>query len=386
MKKETGRPVTGLLLKSLLRRRVSSLTLVAVLFAATFAGIILYGLQGRQEAAIGEMVANTQIRCLVTNAKGSGVDDLNVMSAYVNMLTGRRHSRGCYLDEYVKDLRAMSREELPSGTWLYRVYTQDSDPDLQEISGNTVTYHEGWSGDCFSGAQPVCLVTGDLLDFVEDGYITVTRKNGTALSLEVIGVVIGQVKQRIYCPFYLPWGEDEAFLLTSCSFSIGDNARLEESKKALYEYFRHPDPAVANDPLTAGLLVQDEIYLKSLEKLRGNLTILRIILPVLVSITGCVGFLSGYLSNRRRKKEFAVMRCIGVSRRGVFLQVFSEQAILALVGCILGVVLGMLLGETFSPDVVAMIALILAVDLLGAALAALQISSVNVMKLMKVEE
>ena len=64
--------------------------------------------------------------------------------------------------------------------------------------------------------------------------------------------------------------------------------------------------------LTAGLLVQDEIYLNSLKELQDNLSILRVILPALVVITGCVGFLSAYLTNRRRKKELAVMRCIGL--------------------------------------------------------------------------
>ena len=132
--------------------------------------------------------------------------------------------------------------------------------------------------------------------------------------------------------------------------------------------------------------MQDEIYLKSLKKLQDNLAILRIILPALVVITGCVGFLSAYLTNRRRKKELAVMRCIGIKRSGVFRQVFFEQSLLAVCGCGSGILLGFLLKESFFFAIWVILGTLLAVNLLGAAIAALQISSVNVMKLMKVEE
>ncbi len=80
------------------------------------------------------------------------------------------------------------------------------------------------------------------------------------------------------------------------------------------------------------------------------------------------------------------MRCIGIKRRGVFWQVFLEQGLLAVCGCGVGLLLGLLMGEALSSGALGLIAILLAIDLLGAAVAALQISSVNVMELMKVEE
>lgn len=395
MKRKKSNAQLTIMLKTLLRRKTGSIILVAVMLIATLACIILHGLQARQVAAIADMQDNTQIRCTVTNAQGSGLDQLEVGSFFVDMLTGLRHSRDCYLDEYVKDVYATAWEKLswPAGAELHRIYTVDSDPSLQAINGGGVEFYAGWSAECLQESKPVCLVTPDLLaeaqsDSSGKTFVTVVRENGNETDLEVIGTVTGAISSRVYCPFYanLHEGESEAFPMASCSFTIRDNHILQESKQALYEYFDHPSPSQTNTFTTAGLLVHDEIYLQSLKELQDNLVMLRVVLPVLILITGCVGFLSSYLSNRRRKKELAVMRCIGIKRRGVFWQVFLEQGLLAVCGCGVGLLLGLLLGEALSSGALGLIAILLGIDLLGAAVAALQISSVNVMELMKVEE
>lgn len=395
MKKKLLHPRAAVTLKMLLRRKGSSIVLTTAMLAATLASIILCGLQARQEAAIAEMVENTQIRCTVTNARGSGVDNLEVGSFFVDMLVGLRHGRGCYLDEYVKDVRALAWEELaqPAGSEVRRIYSTDSDSDLSAINGGAVHFYDNWSEECFLGNEQVCLVTEDLLEETQadssgDIYVTLVRKGGTEVMLKVIGTVAGQMSQRIYCPFYtdLQNGDSEAFPLASCSFTIRNNQLLEESKQNLYEYFAHPAPLASNNYTTAGLLVHDEIYLSSMEEFENNLSLLRLILPVLVIITGGAGFLSAYLTNRGRQKEFAVMRCIGIKRLSVFLQVFLEQSFLAVCGCGVGMILGLLFGENIFLSTLGLVAVLLAVCLLGAAGAAWQISSVNVMKLMKVEE
>lgn len=395
MKKKLVHPRAAVTLKMLLRRKGSSIVLATAMLAATLASIILCGLQARQEAAIAEMVENTQIRCTVTNARGSGVDNLEVGSFFVDMLVGLRHGRDCYLDEYVKDVRALAWEELaqPAGSEVRRIYSPDSDPDLSAINGGAVHFYDGWSEECLMGSEQVCLVTEDLLEEAQaDGsgevYVTLVRKGGTEVMLKVIGTVAGQMSQRIYCPFYtdLQNGDSEAFPLASCSFTIRNNQLLKESKQNLYEYFAHPAPLASNSYTTAGLLVHDEIFLSSMEEFENNLSLLRIILPVLVIITGGAGFLSAYLTNRGRQKEFAVMRCIGIKRLSVFLQVFLEQSFLAVCGCGVGMILGLLFGENIFLSTLGLVAVLLAVCLLGAAGAAWQISSVNVMKLMKVEE
>ena len=295
MKQANAYALPVLMLKTLLRRKISSVILTAAILIATLASVILCGLRIRQETAITEMIKNTQIRCTVTNAKGSGVDDLNVGSFYVDMLTGLRHSRGCFLDEYVEDVQALAVEKLaqPAGAEIRRIYTQTSDPDLQAINRGTVVFYDDWSDECLMGSAVVCLVTEDLLqetrsDSSGKSYITIARQNGVEITLQVIGTVAGQMSRRVYCPFYtsLHNGESETFQLASCSFTIRSNQILEESKQKLYEYFVHPVSTASNSYMTAGLLVHDEIYLRSLGELQNNLAVLQVILHTLVAITG----------------------------------------------------------------------------------------------------
>ena len=98
------------------------------------------------------------------------------------------------------------------------------------------------------------------------------------------------------------------------------------------------------------------------------------------------GFLSGYLSARRRIKEFAVMRCLGMKRGQIFRWTFEEYAIPTAAGWLLG--LGFVIPASLSvgagPLVQAL--LLLLVFLLGTAIAIVRITGVNVMRLMKVEE
>ena len=64
----------------------------------------------------------------------------------------------------------------------------------------------------------------------------------------------------------------------------------------------------------------------------------------------------------------------------------EDGYMLAVSGCAMGILVGVLLREAFYAITWVILATLLTINLLGAALAALQISSVNVMKLMKVED
>ena len=174
--------------------------------------------------------------------------------------------------------------------------------------------------------------------------------------------------------------------MESCSFDILDNLRLEECKNAIYESFVEPKLSNINDGLSYGVLVQDETYQSTLEELRSNLSMLRLLLPILTVLCGGIGFLAAYLANRGRIREFAVMRCLGIKRGRVFAQVFGEQALLAMVGAMFGGTAGLLLEGAYSGETFARAGLILGIFLAGAAVACWNVTRVNVMKLMKVEE
>lgn len=380
-------------IRSIWRGRGVSVLLVAVVLAGVFSSMLLHNLIRRQEDAIVEMVENTTISCVVTNPQGTDSGNLQMISAFVDMLAGLRHERGCYLDEHVKNIRAVATTplEAPKNYTLRRIYSLDSDPHLSPVEGASVQFFEGWEESVLKSRERVCLVGDNASTVVaSDGacHITVELAHWEPVDLTVIGTVTGGPEGVIYVPFYIEFaqGISDAFSVDSCSFDIRDNTHLEESKAELYKTFIQPNLSQQPDGLQYGLLVQDETYLHSLEEMESNLTMLQLLLPVLMVLTCGIGFFSGYLATRGRRKEFAVMRCLGMNSRKIFAIVFGEQAILALLGGVAGLTLGIVLEGGATGAALARAGIMTAVFLIGAAIAVLHVTRVNTMELMKVED
>lgn len=393
MKKGSGLVLYQVTLAALWRRKGSVLLLAGVAALSVFACIALHNLTSRQETALAQTIEATDIRCVVTDVKGVSSSNLNMMSAFVDMLMGQRHDRGCYLDEYVKNVRAMATVFLdwPDGYSLRRVLSFDSDRALDELEGAVITMEDGWTEDALRTDARVCLIPEGLNTREdEDGRRWVMAAAGErSMELQVIGVISGGPEHVIYCPFYVQWSDDatEIFFVDTCSFDIRDNYRLEESKAAIYEeWFVRPGPAVSAQELVYGVLVQDETYQKVLDEINSNLLMLRLLLPVLMVLVGCIGSFSSYLAARGRLREFAVMRCLGMKQRSIFALVFLEQAVLALAGGLIGTGFGCLLEGGLAMGALTKAGVMLGIFMIGSAIAALRMTSVNTMELMKVEE
>lgn len=390
--RKSGQALRWITLAVLWRRKGTSILLAAVAALGVFASAALQNLTAQQETSIANMVQNTQIHCVVTDPQGSSSDNLQMFSAFVDMLMGKRHARGCYLDEYVKNVRAKASIPLdqPAGMTLRRILSFDSDSALAAVAGVHIALTEGWSEDVFQTSARVCVIPAELeiqAGTAGQPYIRIVM-NGVPMELQVIGTVSGSSGDVIWCPFYLQTEEEisEVFRVESCSFNILDNSRLEACKTAIYETFIEPSLSNVDDGLSYGVLIQDETYQSTLSELRSNLSILQLLLPILMVLCGCIGFLSTYLSTRGRIREFAVMRCLGVRRRRIFAQVFGEQLLLAVLGAAMGGFVGFLLEGSYSRAALAKAGLILVIFLAGAAAASWNVTRVNVMKLMKVEE
>lgn len=385
-------PMLSLQLRALWRRKGSSAIIIVVMAAMALTCSVLSGLISRQSAALEQTIQNTQIRCTVTDARGQS-NDIGVLSFYLDMLTGIRHERGCFLDEYVKDVNCMAKQRLtlPADGELRRIYSFDSDLALQQVSGAVITLYDGWTEECLRGAEQICLITESLSGCVaEEGgveWIVLQTEDGASSRFQVIGRVSGISGSVVYCPFYAPMeeGVSTSYLMDSCSFLIQDNAKLEESKLELYSYFSVPSPSVSAGTTVAGLLVQDETYLLSLSELESNLALLRLLLPLLLLLSAGVNLVFGYLMNRRRLKEFAVMRCMGQRPAALFRQTFFQHGLLTATGCVLGMALGAITAPV-PQSALAPTALVLALGLAGSAGAAFRISRIDPITLMKVEE
>lgn len=348
-----------------------------------FAVCMLSGLVHRQEAKLAELIRDTKINCIVTDSKGTNSEDLGMFSFYVDMLTGRRHERGCYLDEVVTDVRALASQKLdsPEDHDLRRILSLDSDPLL--ISGVQVQFFDGFDETILRSEEDVCLVP-EHMELDGQDALTVTLGTNCKI-LKIVGTVAGGSTDGIWVPFYFKWEDDlsSAFLVQSCSFTIRDNACLEQTKDDIFTWFSRPSVSNGTDVEPFGVLVQDQTYLESLNKLESSLELLRSLLPVLAILGTILSFLTTYAMTRGRQKEFAVMRCLGLRQRKIFSIVLLEQLLLILIGGSFGMCLGLLLGASIQA---ARICGVLLLYMLGTATAVMSITRINVMQLMKTED
>ena len=134
------------------------------------------------------------------------------------------------------------------------------------------------------------------------------------------------------------------------------------------------------------MIINDAEFIASVHEFESNLKTLRLLLPILLALFAGVGFLATYLTTRSRRREFAVMRCIGRKKHSIFWQVFSEELLLALLGAAIGAGVAFALEGGYPPAAVKSAGLLLGLFLLGAAMACCMVASVNVMKLMKTED
>lgn len=379
---------------ALWRRKGASLLLLLLSALGVFSAALLQNLALRQQESMTEMIKNTLIRCVVTDANGMLSDNIAMPASYVDRLLGGWHDRGCYLDEAVKNVRAKSAMPLnsPRDVTLCRILSLASDSAFDEVSGAQAVFFDGWSEDALAGTERVCLLPEFMLPQARtdgDGSLWLDVSAGEVnTSLRVIGTDSGQTGDTVWCPFYIQLrdGISESFRIDRCSFDIRDNARLEENKKIIYDTFVSPKLANTSGETKFGVFINDEEFTGSVREFESNLKTLRLLSPILLVLFAGVGFLAAYLTTRGRKREFAVMRCIGCKQLGITLQVFLEQLFLALVGAALGVSIALLIEGGYPLSALTRAGTLLGLFLFGAAAACLVVTRVNVMKLMKTED
>ena len=376
---------------ALWHRKGASLLLLLLSALGVFSAALLQNLALRQQESMTEMIKNTLIRCVVTDANDMLSDNIAMPASYVDRLLGGWHDRGCYLDEAVKNVRAKSAMPLnsPRDVTLCRILSLASDSAFDEVSGAQAVFFDGWSEDALAGTERVCLLPEFMLPQARtdgDGSLWLDVSAGEVnTSLRVIGTDSGQTGGTVWCPFYIQLrdGISESFRIDRCSFDIRDNARLEENKKIIYDTFVSPKLANTSGETKFGVFINDEEFTGSVWEFESNLKTLRLLSPILLVLFAGVGFLAAYLTTRGRKREFAVMRCIGRKQLGITLQVFLEQLFLALVGAALGVSIALLIEGGYPLSALTRAGTLLGLFLFGAAAACLVVTRVNVMKLMK---
>lgn len=293
-----------------------------------------------------------------------------------------------YQDEYVENVRAKASIKLinPKGYTMVCLLTPDSDYTLTAAGGGSITLFDGWDASVFSGDSKVCVIPWQLAGDGE--YIEIDNGN-FSVNLRVIGTHTGPAN-NIYCPFHaMDFHDGQSYMVTAdaCSFDIKDARRLDEAKAALYEVFADLSTVDQSGIRPAfAVRINDDILRNTLEEIRGNIRTLHLLVPVLLFIEGAVSFFAAYLSTQSRLREYAVMRCLGMTRGRIFRLTFCEYFMLAIVGAAFGTVTGIAITGTLSPQMLLYGAGAVSAFMIGTSMSISRITRINVMMLMKTEE
>ncbi|MDR0951842.1 MAG: hypothetical protein LBM18_02855 [Oscillospiraceae bacterium] len=169
------------------------------------------------------------------------------------------------------------------------------------------------------------------------------------IALEIVGSYALNVTQ--FGEFILPdmicpvgWVEetlqeyDKKFYADSASFVVSDPLKLNDFKAAMRSFGFQPVNAQADSYSLSGfgLLVNDETFVRSAGSLQKNLTMMTVFLPLILLLIVLVGYIASYLVMQSRRSEVAVMRSLGVSQSRCILSLSAENALLVLLGCLVG--------------------------------------------------
>ena len=316
---------------------VAMLSMLLVGFQATLS---------KQYAELDRIYEETVVNCTVSNIKGTATDNLNIPSGYLDFFMP-----GGMLFDDVKDFRCSAQASflvrpgdiaLEERIYLYLINTPDAVSAFQRFP---VSYLAGCSKDLYDGDEPVGIISSSLLPEVsEDGTMTLCLppqcKDG--VTFRVVGTCESEMPV-----LYLSVDAGKAlyernareFTLSTMSFTVADNRRLNETKTALSNYFM---PANRYNTANArlGLIMDDATLIEAVAVTERRIALLRLFQAVLCLLAGGICFLVCLLLIGRRRAELAVMRSLGCGRGSIWIQIMLEYALYFCLGMLPAILLG----------------------------------------------
>jgi len=259
-----------------------------------------------------------------------------------------------------------------------------AEPELRRQK-DRILWLEGYDEGCLAGDEAICLLPmeagwlpGDRIPV----YLASPDVGNTTVCLTVAGIYPQNISNNV--DMILPLTALEtlgawAFYINGFSFTVSDNRSLPALKERLLAL----DLNGASE-LSVRVALDDRILEGTVSPMESNLAMLQGLYRFFFGLVTVIGFFLCFLLVRGRKTEFAVMRLLGESRLQVTLKVLLEQALLCLLGILLGAAILLFSGQG-TPDV-APCGAILGCYTLGACLAVLCTVRVDVMEILRDKE
>lgn len=367
------------MLKNILRRyRREPLAYIAVLIFAAVLTAVLCHLQRSHEEELKsfeETCLSVPVYFTVTDLDGTQVSGRKGIDSWVADMFFQKNKLQPDISQFVKDLkirleiRAIAGavtldEEDPFGSYV-KILEQAEYLMLAGISSIRVAeeltpdyngdfrWYEGYGEEILETEEFVCLVPEEYegeevaVSFFYDDTATGDRRVYTC-KLSVVGRYTDLGNTTVYCPYFVVNGIYnricEEKQIRSISATLVDNTRLEELKAVASHWFAAPNPL--GGPTEWGkygyeyypyaLDINDRLLQELATSMENSLTINRLSSALIFAMSALVGFLTGYLVIRSRKREIVLMRTVGCSNVSIYVQFALEQLICLVLGVLLG--------------------------------------------------
>lgn len=228
--------------------------------------------------------------------------------------------------------------------------------ELTEDWGGEVHWNEGYDESILATDALVCLLPESMKDTQQVdlqfsysyGIDGVSYHFSTTCKLQVVGYYVDKGNARIYCP-YLIAKQICAELTMSKDMEevcavLNDNNSLPQLREVAAQWFAEPNPAgektewgrFGYDYYLYALDI-DDYMLRSLEtNMKNSMQLNSLASAVVFVLSAGVGFLTGFLVIRARKREIALMRTMGASHPAIFLELALEQMLCVAAGIVIG--------------------------------------------------
>ena len=256
-----------------------------------------------------------------------------------------------------------------------------------------VKYYEGYDDSIFATDELLCVIGEDMSDRVEDGLIRFDIMSNAFLGsepfiveLKVAGIITGAEESTVYIPYLAasalgPEAENTPQYTELLHARLVDNRALDEFKETASRTFTRV--GIFFNPLVFALTIYDAEFYDMTEAFMQTIFFIDIATPFVYVIAVCVGFVASFLLTRRRTREFAIMRSVGVNKSIIFFSTLFEQALLCAVGVALGAVIFTL---TWDYVFVEQPLIFLGCYVLGVIISAAKAAGTDVLRLLKDKE
>lgn len=237
---------------------------------------------------------------------------------------------------------------------LSTAYMEDKDIEL----GDTIKIFELGNFISYSFAQDSEIDLGEAIMLME-------LSQSGRLRLPIFDLlVVGSYEKHgsldnIYCPLgvylnpqmiYNHKSNDNEplfdYTFDSVNFVLTDATNLTDFKTFLNDYgFSHPSNI---QKYRSFVILEDMKFNNTVDMLSQQIRYINVLYPVLYALLGIISVVVSYLLVVSRRKEFAMMRGLGAKKRVTFMSFFIEQALMCIIGALLGLGLSLLIYGTLN--------------------------------------